>query len=82
MSLNTDCRIYVCKSYFGGSSQCKKFTNISEYRKWIDMHPQEVSTTTFVPICGTKEVFDQMILSWKSGRLGIVDILPSFTAKI
>lgn len=69
-----NCRIYVCKSIFGSKDQCKKFNNMEEYWKWVNLEPPELYNSTFQPICNCKDIFDRMILTIRSNKIGIVDI--------
>lgn len=63
-----DCRIYVCKSYFGSlPTDCIRFKNEQEYKNWLNSSNTE--GYTFQPVCNCKEVFDKMILMYRSGKL-------------
>lgn len=66
-----NCRIYVCKSYFGQKDECKRFEDMYEYKTWL-MTSEHVGYTSFQPVCNVKEIFDRLILSLRSGK--IVDI--------
>lgn len=62
-----NCRIYVCKSYFGNiPSECVKFRNYHDYTIWLNNENSE--NYIFEPVCNCKEIFDKMILLYRSGK--------------
>lgn len=42
-----DCRIYVCKSSFGESSECLFFKTMKEYNKWYKIHKEVYDRYSF-----------------------------------
>lgn len=72
-NLDSDCRIYVCKSTFAAADECIKFETFDAYKTWLTSS-SKFGMYSFQPICHTKEIFDRMILSYRSGKIKLVSI--------
>lgn len=65
------CRLYVCKQYFGGGYTCIKFADKAEYLAWArenEKHEFHHMSSSFQPICTPHymEAFDKSILYMRS----------------
>lgn len=68
-----ECRIYVCRPNFGGKDNCIQFKNKKEYETWLES-TQTIGDYSYQPVCTKYKVFDRMILTMRSGKLGLVSI--------
>lgn len=68
-----ECRIYVCRSNFGGTDKCIRFKNKKEYDEWVGS-TQSVGDYSYQPVCTKHDLFDRMILTLRSGKIGITDL--------
>ena len=68
-----DCRIYVCRFNFGGADKCISFKNKEEYYEWVE-NTQSPEYYSYQPVCTKHEIFDRLVLSLRSGKVGIVSI--------
>lgn len=69
-----DCRVYVCKSNFALNDECTRFKNMKEYNEWCELHKEDFGYYSFQPVCHRRELFDRLVLSFRSKKLNIVDI--------
>jgi len=71
MDIN-ECRLYVCRSYFGNADSCKRFQTWKDYLEWLAGNDTEM--TSFQPICNKIEIFDKLVLTYRSGKVNAVEI--------
>ena len=66
--MNSNCRIYVCRSIFGKCDECIKFDTFEEYKEWL--HKSKNNNYTFQPVCNNhyNALFDKCILAMRSGH--------------
>ena len=66
-----NCRLYVCKSFFGEKDRCLQFKNIDDYHKWSMDNRDEIGQTSFQPMCNLLPLFDKMCLAYQNKKMSL-----------
>lgn len=67
------CRMYLCKMYFGGNYECRRFETIEDYHQWCNdpQNAYDKYNTSLQPICTNDymKIFDRVVLAMRSRNL-------------